>query len=89
MKLLEVVEQSLKFFARTSDGTRYDIVLKGGTDLSLSYNAFDDIIYVWSGDERIDMIDISKTSSYFKAYGDYDASISIGKTQKGLRTGKK
>ena len=79
MKLLEVVEQSLKFFARTSDGTGYDIVLKGGTDLSLSYNAFDDIIYVWSGD---DMIDISKASGYFKAYGDYDASISIMKTQK-------
>ena len=85
MKLLEVVEQLLKFFARTSDGTGYDIVLKGGTDLSLSYNAFDDIIYVWAGDERIDMIDISKASGYFNAYGDYGASISIMKTQKKLK----
>ena len=79
MKLMEVVEQSLKFFARTSDGTGYDIVLKGGTDLSLSYNAFDDIIYVWAGDERIDMIDISKASGQFKTYDDYGASISIMK----------
>ena len=85
MKLMEVVEQSLKFFARTSDGAGYDIVLKGDTDLSLSYNAFDDIIYVCAGDERIDMIDISKASGYFKAYGDYGASISIMKVQKKLK----
>lgn len=77
MKLVELIEQ--KLFVRDNNGVGYNVVVEG--DLEISCYESDDIIYVYSAGEQIDIINLpvacEETGVCLRAYVPQNAAIVI------------
>lgn len=75
MKLVEYI--SKKLFIHTNDGTGYDVVIEG--DINFSYNLIDDKINVFSGDDKLDTINVPDAAKtpYIKSYVDLGVNACI------------
>lgn len=77
MKLIELIQQRL--FVRDNNGIGYDVTVEG--DIEISCYESDDIIYVYSAGEQIDIINLpvacEETGVCLRAYVPQNAAIVI------------